>query len=181
MKIIITDKQRGLILKESNSNLKGLFSHWEKQLSKGKQIRFDKDELEYWGIDSVSAKNIAQMEFRKLIRRYDNDIYDKIISSFIGKEFSTKDFDKELIDGYDFRWVINEFDSPSFLYGDLLPGGSVEFGDGRTFSMSEVLKNKNLNWEIKNKISLIAKDCMNSLILPITGRHINTVIETPEE
>ena len=178
MKIIITEQQLRLIT-ESENNLDGIISYWKKQLSNGERILFDKDELEYWGIDTNQTKSIAQMEFRKLVGGY--DFHNKVISSFIGKEFSTKDFDKKLFGGYDFKWVIDEFDSPSFLYCSLLPGGSVSLSDGRTLSLLEALKNKNINWEIKNEISLVVKDCMNSIILPITGRHINTIMELPEE
>lgn len=179
MKIFITDRQRRLILKESKDNLKGLFSHWEKQLSKGKQIRFDKDELEYWGINTVNSKGIAQMEFRKLVGG--NRFANKVISSLIGKEFSTKDFDKELIGDYDFKWIIDEFGSPTFLYGSILPGGSVALGDGRILSLSEAMDDEDIGWEIKNEMFWVVRDCMNSIVVPITGRHISTVMKLPEE
>lgn len=180
MKILITDRQRGLILKESKDNLKGLFSHWEKQLSKGKQIRFDRDELEYWGINTVNSRGIAQMEFRKLVRNKEGYI-DKVMSPLIGKEFSTEDFDKELIGGYDFKWIINEFVTPEFLYGDILPGGSVALGDGRTLSLSEAMDDEDIGWEIKNEMFLLVKDCMNSIVVPIIGQRITTLMELPEE
>jgi hypothetical protein len=182
MKIIITEQQLRLIT-ESENNLDGIIGYWKKRLSNGERILFDKDELEYWGIDTNQTKSIAQTEFQELVG---GEVFtNKFISSLIGKVFSTKDFDKRLTGGYDFKWVIDTVelkDGDFNVYGKLLPGGSVTLMDGRHLSLSDILEDSDLSWEIDGEVSELVYDCMNQIILPITGYEINVpLMMIPEE
>lgn len=173
MKIFITDRQRGLILKESKDNLNTLISHWKKQLSKGKQIRFDKDELDYWGINGDPLKNITQIKFQELVG---DEFTDKFIRSLIGKEFSTEEFNENMVGGYNFKWTITEVEYRDFdfyLYGATLPCGTVTLMDGRNISLDEDLDDEDLSWEIQSEIDEVAQDCMNEIILPVTGYNVD--------
>ena len=78
--------------------------------------------------------------------------------------------------GYNFKWIIDiveDRDFDYYLYGHILPGGSVTLMDGRTLSLSEALEDEDLGWELEGEISDVVEDCMNSIILPVTGTEIN--------
>ncbi len=68
MKILITHKQYGLI-KESyqNKGIDAVIKYWKKELEKGNEIKFDRDELEYWGISKFTDKLHAQTAFQGLV------------------------------------------------------------------------------------------------------------------
>ena len=128
MKIVISERQFNFLNESDvNRNITALEKHWRKQLNSGKQIRFDKDELEMWGITKRS---------------------DKI------------------------RWVISDMeyrDYDLFLYGKTLPGGSVSLMNGRHLSLVEALEDLDISYEIQEEVNDVVQDCMNSIILPITG------------
>ena len=68
MKIIISDNQYSL-LKESVAikNIEAIKKYWRNQLKKGEQIRFYKEDLEFWGIITRQEKYYAQQGFRELV------------------------------------------------------------------------------------------------------------------
>ena len=68
MKIIISDNQYSL-LKESVAikNIEAIKNHWKNQLKNGKKIRFDKDDLELWGITKTSDKIRTQIAFQEIV------------------------------------------------------------------------------------------------------------------
>ena len=141
MKIIISDNQYNLI-KESVAikNIEAIKNHWKNQLKKGKKIRFDKDDLEYWGITKTSDRIRTQIAFQEIVG---DEVFAKnLIKPLLNKTFSTKDFNDRTVGGYDFEWIItqmvyNDFDF--HLYGKILPGGSVTLIDGRYLSLNDAL------------------------------------------
>ena len=68
MKIVISHNQYNLI-KESyrNEGVNAIIKYWKKELEKGNEIRFDRDELEYWGITEFNDKVDARTAFQELV------------------------------------------------------------------------------------------------------------------
>jgi hypothetical protein len=174
MKIIISDNQYNLI-KESVAikNIEAIKNHWKNQLKKGEKIRFDKDDLEYWGITKTSDKIRTQIAFQEIVG---DEVFAKnLIKPLLNKTFSTKDFNDRTVGGYDFEWIItqmvyNDFDF--YLYGKILPGGSVTLMDGRYLSLNDALEDGDMWWEIESEVKDVAEDCMNEIILPFTGYQV---------
>ena len=174
MKIIISDNQYNLI-KESVAikNIEAIKNHWKNQLKKGEKIRFDKDDLEYWGITKTSDKIRTQITFQEIVG---DEVFAKnLIKPLLNKTFSTKDFNDRTVGGYDFEWIItqmvyNDFDF--YLYGKILPGGSVTLIDGRYLSLNDALEDGDMWWEIESEVKDVAEDCMNEIILPFTGYQV---------
>lgn len=171
MKIIITDGQLNLLSETlDHKNIEGIVKHWERELKKGKQIRFENDELEFWGITKRSDKIRTQLLFQELVG--DEDFAEKFIKKLLNKTFSTKDFNERIVGGYDFEWVLTDLeyrDFEFFLYGKTLPGGSVSLMDGRHLSLQEALEDEDIGWEIQEEVNEVVQDCINEIILPITG------------
>jgi hypothetical protein len=178
MKIIISNNQYN-ILKEANlaiKNIEGIKKYWRNQQKKGEQIRFNKEDLEFWGITTRQEKYYAQQAFRELVG--DEEFTKKFIKKLIGKTFSTKDFDEKIVGGYDFEWVITDMeyrDYDFYLYGKTLPGGTVTLMDGRHLSLNEAIKDEDLGWEVKEEIKDAVLDCMDQIILPVTGNEIISI------
>lgn len=174
MKIIISDNQYNLI-KESVAikNIEAIKNHWKNQLKKGEKIRFDKDDLELWGITKTSDKIRTQIAFQEIVG---DEVFAKnLIKPLLNKTFSTKDFNDRTVGGYDFEWIItqmvyNDFDF--YLYGKILPGGSVTLMDGRYLSLNDALEDGEMWWEIESEVKDVAEDCMNEIILPFTGYQV---------
>ena len=171
MKIVISEHQFNLINESDvNRNITALEKHWRKKLNSGKQIRFDKDELEMWGITKRSDKIRTQIKFQELVG--DEVFTKKFIKNLLNKTFSTKDFSDRIVGGFDFEWVITDMefrDYDFFLYGKTLPGGSVSLINGRHLSLVEALEDLDISYEIQEEVNDVVQDCMNSIILPITG------------
>ena len=177
MKIIISDNQYNL-LKESLAikNIEGIKKYWRNQQKKGEQIRFNKEDLDFWGITTRQEKYYAQAAFRELVG--DDEFTKKVIKKLIGKTFSTKNFDGRITGGYDFEWVITDMeyrDYDFYLYGKTLQGGTVTLMDGRHLSLSEAIKDEDLGWEIKEEIKDVVLECMDEIILPVTGNEIISI------
>jgi hypothetical protein len=177
MKIIISDNQYSL-LKESVAikNIEAIKKYWGKQLKKGEQIRFYKDDLVFWGINSRQEKFYAQQAFRELVG--DDAFTEKFIKKLIGKTFSTKDFSQKIVGGYDFEWVITGMDYRNYdfyLDGKTLPGGTVDLMDGRHLSLNEAMKDEDLGWEIEEEIKDVVLECMDEVVLPVTGNEIISI------
>ena len=174
MKIIISDNQYSL-LKESVAikNIEAIKNHWKNQLKKGKKIRFDKDDLELWGITKTSDKIRTQIAFQEIVG---DEVFAKnLIKPLLNKTFSTKDFNDRTVGGYDFEWIItqmvyNDFDF--YLYGKTLPGGTVTLMDGRHLSLDETTYDGDLYWEIQEEVNGVVQDCMDKIILPVTGYEV---------
>jgi hypothetical protein len=171
MKIIISDNQYSL-LKESVAikNIEGIKKYWKNKLKKGEQIRFNKEDLEFWGITTRQEKFYAQTAFQQLVG--DEVFTEKFIKNLLNKKFSTKDFSDRIVGGFDFEWVITYMeyrDYDFFLYGKTLPGGSVSLMNGRHLSLVEALEDLDISYEIQEEVNDVVQDCMNSIILPITG------------
>lgn len=171
MKIVISEHQFNLINESDvNRNITALEKHWRKKLNSGKQIRFDKDELEMWGITKRSDKIRTQIKFQELVG--DEDFTKKVINDLMNKKFSTKDFSDIIVGGFDFEWVITDMeyrDYDFFLYGKTLPGGSVSMMNGRHLTLVDALEDEDISYEIQEEVDDVVQDCMNSIILPITG------------
>ena len=174
MKIIISDNQYSL-LKESVAikNIEAIKNHWKNQLKKGKKIRFDKDDLELWGITKTSDKIRTQITFQEIVG---DEVFAKnLIKPLLNKTFSTKDFNNRTVGGYDFEWIItqmvyNDFDF--YLYGKTLPGGTVTLMDGRHLSLDEATNDEDLYWEIQEEVNGVVQDCMDKIILHATGYEV---------
>jgi hypothetical protein len=180
MKILITHKQYTLI-KESypNKGINAVIKYWKKELEKGNEIRFDRDELEYWGITKFTDKLHAQTTFQELVG--DEEFAKKFINTLKNKKFSTKDFLHLNIGGYNFEWVITNMeyrDYDFYLYGKTFPGGSVTLIDGRHLTLDEALNSEDFGWEIQEEVNDVAQDCMNEIILPITGYDVTVPLVT---
>lgn len=162
---------------ESNlpvNNIEKLKLHWKNQIKQGKQIRFDREELDFWGINKRVPKMHAQIAFQELVG--DDKFASKFINELLNKTFSTKDFSEKIVGGYDFEWTITEVEYRDFdfyLYGATLPGGTVALMDGRNISLDEALDDEDLGWEIQSEIDEVAQDCMNEIILPVTGYNVD--------
>jgi hypothetical protein len=178
MKIIISDNQYNL-LKEARvaiENIEGLKKFWRNQQKKGQQIRFDKEDLDFWGITTRQEKFYAQAAFRELVG--DDEFTKKFIKKLFGKTFSTKDFSEKIVGGYDFEWVITDMeyrDYDFYLYGKTLPGGTVTLMDGRHLSLNEAIKDEDLGWEIQEEIKDVVLECMDEIVLPVTGNEIISI------
>ena len=177
MKIVISDNQYSL-LKESVAikNIEGIKNHWKNKLKKGEQIRFNKEDLEFWGITTRQEKFYAQQAFRELVG--DDEFTKKFIKKLIGKTFSTKDFSEKIVGGYDFEWVITGMeyrDYDFYLNGKTLPGGTVNLMDGRHLSLDDATNDEDLYWEIQEEVSDVVLDCMDKIILPVTGNEVASV------
>ena len=175
MKIVISEHQFNLINESDfNRNIAALEKHWRKQLNSGKQIRFDKDELEMWGITKRSDKIRTQILFQELVG--DEDFTKKVIKDLMNRKFSTKDFNDRInIGGYDFEWIITEMEYRDFdfyLYGKTLPGGTVTLMDGRHLSLDEATNDGTMYWEIQEEVNGVVQDCMDKIILPVTGYEV---------
>jgi hypothetical protein len=177
MKIIISDNQYNLLKESLNiKNIEGIKKYWENQLKRGKQIRFEKENLEFWGIITRQEKFYAQQAFRELVG--DDVFTKKFIKTLIGKPLSTKDFSEKIVGGYDFEWVITDMDYRNYdfyLDGKTLPGGTVTLMDGRHISLNEAIKDEDLGWEIEQEIKELVLDCMDEIILPVTGNEIISI------
>ena len=174
MKIIISDNQYGL-LKESypNKGINAIIKYWKKELEKGNKIRFDKDDLEYWGITKTSDKIRTQLAFQEIVG--DEVFAKKLIKPLLNKTFSTKDFNDRIVGGFDFEWIITEMEYRDFdfyLYGKTLPGGTVTLMDGRHLSLDEATNDEDLYWEIQEEVNGVVQDCMDKIILPVTGYEV---------
>ena len=175
MKIVISDNQYSL-LKESVAikNIEGIKNHWKNKLKKGEQIRFNKEDLEFWGITTRQEKFYAQTAFQQLVG--DEVFTEKFIKNLLNKTFSTKDFNDIInIGGYDFEWIITEMEYRDFdfyLYGKTLPGGTVTLMDGRHLSLDETTYDGDLYWEIQEEVNGVVQDCMDKIILPVTGYEV---------
>ena len=175
MKIVISDNQYSL-LKESVAikNIEGIKNHWKNKLKKGEQIRFNKEDLEFWGITTRQEKFYAQTAFQQLVG--DEVFTEKFIKNLLNKTFSTKDFNDRInIGGYDFEWIITEMEYRDFdfyLYGKTLPGGTVTLMDGRHLSLDEATNDEDLYWEIQEEVNGVVQDCMDKIILPVTGYEV---------
>ena len=178
MKIVISDNQYSL-LKESVAikNIEGIKKYWKNKLKKGEQIRFHKEDLVFWGITTRQEKFYAQEAFRELVG--DDEFTKKVIKKLIGKTFSTEDFNEKIVGGYDFEWVITDMeyrDYDFYLYGKTLQGGTVTLMDGRHLSLGEAIKDEDLGWEIKEEIKEAVLECMDEIILPVTGNEIISIV-----
>jgi len=175
MKIVISDNQYSF-LKESVAikNIEGIKKYWKNKLKKGEQIRFNKEDLEFWGITTRQEKFYAQTAFQELVG--DEVFTEKFIKKLLNKTFSTKDFNDIInIGGYDFEWIITQMVYNNFdfhLYGKILPGGSVTLIDGRYLSLNDALEDGDMWWEIESEVKDVAEDCMNEIILPFTGYQV---------
>jgi hypothetical protein len=174
MKIIISNKQYSL-LKESVAikNIEGIKKYWKNKLKKGEQIRFNKEDLEFWGITTRQEKFYAQTAFQELVG--DEVFTEKFIKNLMNKKFSTKDFDSRIVGGYDFEWTITHMeyrDYDFFLWGKTLPGGTVTMMDDRNLTLVEALEDSDIAYEIQDEVNDVVQDCMNSIILPITGYEV---------
>ena len=176
MKIIISERQFNLINESDvNKNITALQKNWIKQKKRGKQIRFDKEELEMWGIIKRSDQIHAQILFQIIVG--DEEFAKKTIKSLLNKTFSTKDFSERIVGGFDFEWIITQMnyqDFDFFLYGQTLPGGSVTLimTDHRTLTLEEALEDEDIGYEIQQEVNDVVQDCMNEIILPITGYEV---------
>jgi len=174
MKIVISDNQYSF-LKESVAikNIEGIKNYWKNQLKKGKKIRFDKDDLEYWGITKTSDRIRTQIAFQEIVG---DEVFAKnLIKPLLNKTFSTKEFNDRIVGGYDFEWIITQMVYNNFdfhLYGKILPGGSVTLIDGRYLSLNDALEDGDMWWEIESEVKDVAEDCMNEIILPFTGYQV---------
>ena len=181
MKIIISNNQYSL-LKEVHvaiKNIEGLKKYWRNQQKKGQQIRFNKEDLDFWGITTRQEKYYAQTAFQELVG--DEVFTEKVIKKLIGKTFSTKDFDDRITGGYDFEWVIDNMeyrDYDFYLYGKTFPGGSVELIDGRHLTLDEALNSNDFGWQIQEEVNEVVQDCMNEIILPVTGYDVTVPLVT---
>ena len=188
MKLLISSQQFNLLkstVTESDvhRNIEAIKKYWKSELKKGNQIRFDKDELEYWNIIKTSDKMHAQLAFQTLVG--DEEFAKKFINKLIDKTFSTKDFSDRIVGGYDFEWIITQMnyqDFDFFLYGQTLPGGTVSMMDGRHLTLEEALEDEDIGWEIQEEVNNVVQDCMNEIILPTTGYDVEVpVIYIAEE
>ena len=174
MKIIISDNQYSL-LKESVAikNIEAIKNHWKNQLKNGKKIRFDKDDLELWGITKTSDKIRTQIAFQEIVG---DEVFAKnLIKPLLNKTFSTKDFNDRTVGGYDFEWIITEMtynDYDFYLYGKTLPGGSVSLMDGRHLSLVDAINDDDVGYEIQEEVNDVVEDCMNEIILHATGYQV---------
>jgi hypothetical protein len=62
-----------------------------------------------------------------------------------------------------------------YLYGKTLPGGTVILMDGRHLSLKEAIKDKDLGWEIQEEIKDVVLECMDEIVLPVTGNEIISI------
>jgi hypothetical protein len=174
MKILISKSQFNFLNEsEVYKNIIALEKHWRKQLKSGKQIRFYDDELEMWGITKRTDKRRTQLLFQELVG--DEVFAEKFINDLMNKKFSTKDFSDKIVGGYDFEWIIddvNYHDYDFFLYGKTLPGGSVSIMDGRNLSLQEALEDEDIGFEIQEEVNDVVENCLNTIILPITGYEV---------
>lgn len=171
MKIIISESQFNLLNEsEVYKNIESLIKRWKNQLKKGKQIRFEKDDLEFWGITKNHDIRRTQLLFQDLVG--DEDFAKKVINDLMNKKFSTKNFSNRIVGGYNFEWIITYMeyrDYDFFLYGKTLPGGTVTMMDDRNLTLVEALEDSDIAYEIQEEVNDVVQDCMNSIILPITG------------
>ena len=63
-----------------------------------------------------------------------------------------------------------------YLYGKTLPGGTVTLMDGRHLSLKDALENEDIGYEIQDEVNGVVQDCMNSIILPMTGYEVEIPI-----
>jgi hypothetical protein len=178
MKVIITEKQYSLI-KESHPNkgISAIIKYWKKELEKGNEIRFNRDELELWAISKFTDQLHAQTAFQELVG--DEVFAEKFIKKLVGKKFSTTDFKDSNVGGYDFDWVITEVsyrDYDFWLFGKTFPGSSVTLMDGRHLSLEEALEDGDIGWEIQEEVNDVVQDCMNEIILPVTGYDVSVPV-----
>ena len=105
----------------------------------------------------------------------------KFINTFKNKKFSTEDFLHLNIGGYIFEWVITNMeyrDYDFYLYGKTSPGGSVTLIDGRHLTLDEALNSNDFGWQIQEEVNEVVQDCMNEIILPVTGYDVTVPLVT---
>jgi len=160
---------------EKNSDWESVLSlekYWKKKLERGENITYNEDELKYFGITTRQYEHYARFKFQDLVGG--EEFFEKFIKTLMDKTFSTKDFSERLVGGYDFEWVITGMeyrDYDFFLYGQTLPGGTVSLimMDGRNLTLQEALEDEDVGWEIQEEVNDVVQDCMNEIILPVTG------------
>lgn len=165
-----SDEQETINESEVYKNIESLIKHWKNKLKKGQQIRFEKEDLVFWGITKNHDIRRTQLLFQDLVG--DEDFAKKVIEDLMNKKFSTKDFDSRIVGGYDFEWTITHMEYlhyDFFLYGKTLPGGTVSMMDDRNLTLVEALEDSDIAYEIQDEVNDVVQDCMNSIILPTTG------------
>ena len=171
MKYIVTESQLNLLKEDyPHKGVNALIKYWKKELEKGNEIRFDRDELVIWDIPKFTDQVHAQTAFQELVG--DEVFAEKFIKKLVGKKFSTKDFKDSNIGGYDFDWIITEMgyrDYDFYMIGRTMYGGSVTLIDGRHFSLKDAIKIENVGWEVQEEVNEVVQECMNEIILPVTG------------
>ena len=124
--------------------------------------------------DWESVLSYARFKFQDLVGG--EEFFEKFIKTLMEKTFSTKDFSERLVGGYDFEWVITDMeyrDYDFFLWGKTLPGGSVSMMNGRHLTLVDALEDEDIGYEIQDEVNALVQDCMNEIILPITGYDVN--------
>lgn len=158
---------------EKNSDWESVLSlekYWKKKLERGENITYDEDELKYFGITTRQYESYARFKFQDLVGG--EEFFEKFIKTLMEKTFSTKDFSERLVGGFDFEWVITDMeyrDYDFFLWGKTLPGGSVSMMNGRHLTLVDALEDEDIGYEIQDEVNGLVQDCMNEIILPVTG------------
>ena len=171
---------------EKNSEWESVLSlekYWKKKLERGENITYDEDELKYFGITTRQYESYARFKFQDLVGG--EEFFEKFIKTLMEKTFSTKDFSERLVGGFDFEWVITDMeyrDYDFFLWGKTLLGGSVTIMDGRHLTFIDALEDEDIGYEIQDEVNDLVQDCMNEIILPITGYDVTVpLINIAEE
>ena len=148
---------------------------WDKEKKEKGYATFDDDILQYFNITDDRSKYDYATLFTEYIGGFDEAL--KIIEKITMNNFTTKDFPKKMVGGYDFKWRISHLgvqDDEVFMESEIDYGGKVTLiGDGMTINFDDYSKNEYLWWEIESEIRDLIEDCMNFLIKPKTGIKIN--------
>lgn len=144
--------------------------HWMKQKTKG-PIYFDKEELPFWGLNTFDLRARAQQIFQDIVGG--EEFAEKFIKKLINKTFSTRDFN--LVEGNDFKWIVNKYkldDYTFFLFCECLSGGTI-IVDNEIQDMSLMNDYDSLmSYDIRLELRSIIQDCMDKIIVPVTGEEV---------
>ena len=147
---------------------------WDKEKKEKGYATFDDDLLKYFGI-TFPKQGSTLSDYEELFNDYIGG-WKKTIEFIqdlsILHTFSTKDFPKKIVGGYDFEWRVSDEsikDLIIYLEAEISEGGTVDLMDGRHLSLDDAIEDNDIGYEIQNEITEVIQECMNYIIYPRTA------------
>ena len=183
MKIIITEEQYKKIINESIPDRvkKLIIDFWKLQEEENGEALFDVGDLKYFGVYPDGPQRFFELS-KMFFDFVGEEKIKKFLDGLLNREFSTQDFQDEDVGGYNFKWVINQYEiektkerNDVFLWFTILEGTVTLMmtEPNNTLDIFDAMKNKDYSWEIRYEIVDVINDCLRELVLQKTGLTLN--------